>query len=100
HDIFSKIPELLNADKLHIMENITDIKTAHDLLLFNIKDKINVSSINSFLIDIVLRKSFNGNPLFMIDIVNSLIDSGIYVRHPQKELIPSDELKTMIEFND
>jgi hypothetical protein len=99
-DLFHKVAELVNADRLHLMDNITDIKTAHDILLFNIKDKINVSSISSKLIDIIIRKSFNGNPLFMIDIINSLIDSGIFVKYPHRELIPSEELVEMVEYND
>jgi hypothetical protein len=100
HDLFYKIAELVNTENLHIMDNITHFKTAHDLMLFNIKDKVNVNSINHKLIDIIIRKSFNGNPLFMIDIICNMVDSGRLTTIKQKELYPSTELEDMVEFND
>ena len=74
YDNFSKVNELLIPEKIFLMENITELKTAHEIILFNIKDKTGVKKIHPDVIDIVLRKSFNGNPLFMIEIVNNLIN--------------------------
>lgn len=98
-DRISKYGDLFLNEKTYVMDNITDIVLAHDLIRHSIQGKVNVSQISEKLIHIVLTKSLKGNPLFIIDIIHSLLDSG-YVKHPQQELQPSDELLEIYELND
>ena len=71
-DRFSKSIDLF-GDKIVIMENITDLYECQELIRQNLEGKCNIEKIDPELINIILPKSFRGNPLFLLDIVDSLI---------------------------
>jgi hypothetical protein len=61
------------GDKVVVMENITDLYDCQELIRQNLEGRLNIEKIDPELINIILPKSFKGNPLFLLDIVDSLI---------------------------
>jgi class 3 adenylate cyclase len=88
---------LFDWDDTFLMENLSDIDLARDLLRYHIPGKVS-ANISHELINIILTKSFVGNPLFMIEIFNSLIESGYVVTN--QEFAPSPKLIEMYILND
>ena len=71
-DKFGKSLDLF-GDKIFAMENITDLHDCQELIRQSLEGKINIEKIDPELINIILPKSFKGNPLFLVDIIESLI---------------------------
>jgi predicted ATPase len=99
YDNFGKC-EMIKHENTFIMENIVDNKEVNDLLLYNIDEKLSINSIRPEVIDIVLTKSFKGNPLLTIDVLHSLLESQTYVKHSAGEITATQELNSMYEHND
>ena len=55
------------------MDNITDVYDCQELIKQNLEGRLNIEKIDPELINIILPKSFKGNPLFILDLVDSLI---------------------------
>ena len=126
-DFFGKTQELYNTEKSYLMDSISDRNVLRVLIRFyltkNIKFKNdfieNKKLYNKFytddnftfekikdevflqdeLLDFILSKSFNGNPLFVYDLVNSLIEKNLAV-YAEKIWKCSDHLKEMQRFKD
>lgn len=99
-DYFSKASDLLYHGNCYIMENMTDNKSVHELIKFNIDENLRINSVRQEVVDIVLSKSFRGNPMFIIDIMNSLLENLKYVKYPTGEVCATNELLHMYEHND
>jgi hypothetical protein len=73
-------------DKIFIMDNILDLYEVQDLIKHHLEEerqfrgKIKIEKVDPELINIILPKSFKGNPLFLTDIVDSLIVFGFNIR--------------------
>lgn len=121
YDNFGKTLELYNAEKTYVMESISDRQTLRSLLRFYLiknekfksaeylklnpnaihnLDKIkNDILVNDDLIDFILSKSFNGNPLLVLDLINTLVDKNLVI-YSQNKLHCSPFLLEMIKFKD
>ena len=88
------------------MQHLVDYKQVEQLLILNLEDNIKlkynstIKRIDKELIEMVLNKSFNGIPLFIIDIVTNLIASHKYTQFLSEELDVTSELKDMNELLD
>jgi len=119
-DTFGKTVELYNTEKTYLMESISDRQNLRALMRFYLVknekfkleylklnpntihnlDKIkNDILINEDLLDFVLAKSFNGNPLFVYDLLNTLVEKNLVV-FSQNMLNCSGFLLEMIKFKD
>ncbi len=119
-DNFGKVDELYNTEKTYLMESICDRQILRSLIRFYlIKNekfkndylKLNTSSIinldkikndiliNDDFLDFILTKSFNGNPLFVFDLINTVIDKNLVI-FTQNMLNCSPILYEMIKFKD
>lgn len=106
-----KSPQFLYNDDAHIfpMSNITNHEEISKIIKFSIlkshlgknkKDKIAISKIEKTLLDIIISKSFRGNPLFIFEITESLLNSKIFIQHLSTEILVTSELLKMKEFQD
>lgn len=104
-DIFGKTNELYNTEKNYLMESISDKETLRDLIRFflfknqNFREQYmknnrafeivktnkdldkmkDLVKIEDDILGFILSKSFSGNPLFVFDLVNSLVDKNFAV---------------------
>lgn len=99
-DRFSRANDLFFAEKTFLMDPITDMNQIQDLIRYNSQSKINFTHLSPILTTIIVTKSLKGNPLFIIDIVNSLIDSGFVKQGSNSQLDSTSELNEMFENND
>lgn len=89
-----------------LMNNITDPQLVEELIIFYLEEKIHseynstLKRVDKELIDLILKKSFGGIPLFIIDVVENLIDSKIYTQFLSEELDITSELRDMDELSD
>lgn len=108
NDKFGKDPEF-SAEEIEFfyMHNITKHEEISKIIKFSIlksplgnnkKDKIAISKIEKTLLDIIISKSFRGNPLFIFEITNSLLNSKIFIQHLSTEILVTSELLKMKEF--
>ena len=67
--------KLLNSfgENVVSLENITSFSDCHELIKQHLQGRLNLSSMDNELISIILPKTFKGNPLFILDIIESLI---------------------------
>lgn len=100
-NIFLKnINNLFPDDKIYIMGNILEKEDVKEIILnYLYNNNINCKSINPKIIDIVLKKSFKGNPLFIIEIIDSLFKSSLIVI-TNNTLNLTDELLEMDRLED
>lgn len=98
-DHFCKATELIYHEKTFLLDGITDYHLVHEIVKNNLKTDSNIERISEDLINIVLTKSFKGNPLFTIDIINSMIEKGFAVI-TNRTLVPSEELLEIFDLND
>jgi len=119
-DNFGKTSELYNVEKTYLMESISDRQNLTALMrMYLIKnekfkteylklestkmpnlDKIkNDILINEDVLDFVLSKSFSGNPLFVYDLLNTMVDKNLVIFN-QNMLSCSAFLLVMIKFKD
>lgn len=119
-DNFGKTIELYNAEKTYLMESISDRQNLRALMRFyltksekfkteylrldpskmNNLDKIkNDILINEDVLDFILSKSFNGNPLFVYDLLNTMVEKNLVI-FTQNMLYCSPFLLEMIKFKD
>ena len=55
------------------MENIYEVNECQELIRQNLEGRLNIDIIDPELINIIIPKSFKGNPLFILDLIDSLI---------------------------
>lgn len=90
-----------NPPKTFMMENILDSHDLKDLIKKHLSErildefKINLNIIDEDLLRILISKSFKGVPLFLMDILDNLINSKKYVQVLAGELIVTSELIEM-----
>ena len=120
YDNFGKTMELYNPEKTYLMESISDRLTLRNLIRFyliknekfkkeylklnpqtpNNLDKIKQDIlIHEDLLDFILSKSFNGNPLLVYDLINILVEKYLVV-FSENSLKCSAFLLEMIRFKD
>ena len=101
---FDKFAKSLDffGERVVSMENINDLHECEELIKNNLEGRLNIEKIDPELINIIIPKTFQGNPLFILDIIDSLIvfiilnkDSNKYVQHPGQELLTTSELIDM-----
>ena len=110
NDKFAKEPEFFSDEIYNFyMHNIIKHKEISKIIKFSIlksdlgqnkKDKIAISKIEKTLLDIIISKSFRGNPLFIFEITESLLNSKIFIQHLSTEILVTSELLQMKEFQD
>ena len=99
-DKVSKHNEAFNFESIFIMDSITEVFDVEELIKNHIEQEIKIDTVNQNLSNIILAKAFKGNPLFILDITDSLVKSGKLVILHKGDLKPSPELETMDEDND
>jgi predicted ATPase len=97
---FLKQDNLFDPENEYLMDNITDYEEVADLLLNNLDQNFNIEKIHHKLTNIILMKSFKGNPLFIIDTFENLLKSNSLIEIRGKEATLSQELKEIVENND
>jgi class 3 adenylate cyclase len=89
-----------------VMETIMDKNDLQELLKHHLSEKMldeyktSIDRIDPVILSILLSKSFNGVPLFILDIIDNLIDSKKFVQVLSGELIITSELTDMEEMRD
>ena len=63
-------------------------------------ENIHIDDVPTDVINAILPLSFKGNPLFIIEICQSLVNQGLLILKNKTSLLLSDELKKMIIFKD
>jgi predicted ATPase len=97
---FLKHDNLFDPENEYLMDNLTDYEDVADLLMNNLEKNFNIEKINHKLTNILLTKSFKGNPLFLIDIFENLLNSNSLIEIRGKEATLSQELREIVENND
>ena len=86
-----------------IMERITEISDVEKLIIHHLEEK-EIFKIDEKLLNIILAKAFKGNPLFILDITDSLVNTMKLVQiikvNNKNILKPTPELEAMEEDND
>lgn len=103
---FTRHPEFFNEETVEVffMNNIITHDKVSRLIKFAIlkshlkNDKVSISKIESALIDIIITKSFKGNPFFIFEITESLLNSKKLIQHLSTEILVTSELLEMEEF--
>jgi class 3 adenylate cyclase len=89
-----------------LMETIMDKHELQELVKHHLSQKMldeyktSIDRIDPVILNILLSKSFNGVPLFILDIIDNLIDSKKFVQVLSGELIITSELTDMEEMRD
>lgn len=97
--LFNRILDVYATEKVYIMDNVTDYEDVKSLVNENFPELLN-KPISNDLFEIVLKKSFKGNPLFILDIMESIIKNGLAIMNDSNEVIPSPELTKMEDSGD
>lgn len=100
---FARCPEFFNEETVEVffMNNILNHEKVSKLIKFAIlkshlkDDKVSISKIESALIDIIISKSFKGNPFFIYEITESLLNSKKLIQHLSTEILVTTELLEM-----
>ena len=75
---FIKLTDVFVSEKTYIMDNITDSQEIFDLIKNNLpKRDMIVRKIAQEVIEILIKKSYKGNPLFMLDIFDSFVNTRL-----------------------
>jgi len=98
-DNLCRANDLIYHEKTFILEGITEYQQVHEILKHNLKNESGIERISEDLINIVLTKSFKGNPLFTIEILISMIEKGFAI-NLNRSLVPSEELLEIYDLND
>jgi hypothetical protein len=86
-----------------MMENLMDKSEIQEMIKVYYDDymleeyKQSLDRIDPVILDIVVSKSFNGVPLFILDLVDNLINSKKFVQILSGELIVTSELMDMVD---
>ena len=99
-DKVSKHMDAFNFENVYLMDSITDLVEAHELIKNHIEEDTKIETINFKLLNIVLTKAFKGNPLFILDIIDNMIKAGKFVIVDKGDLIATKELENMEENNE
>ncbi len=120
YDNFCKTTELYNSEKTYLLESISDRNTLITLIrLYLVKNekfkteylKLDSTKIHNFekikndilindnILDFILSKSFNGNPLFVYELLNTMIEKNLVI-FTQNMLYCSALMLEMIKFKD
>jgi len=98
-DKITKLLEVVNPDKSYSLNGFTAESEISDLIKSHLNDTINITSIDSHLIKILLQKSFKGTPIFIIDLVETFLNAKL-IEFPNQQLITYKELDNMDKYND
>jgi class 3 adenylate cyclase len=99
--LFNRIMDQFKGDKIYVMDNVSDYEDFKKLITTNLSQaKLTVKGIDPRLLEIILKKSFKGNPLFILDIVDSMISHKIAKIDNNQILQPTKELLEMEEKGD
>ena len=88
------------------MNNLTDAKQIEKLIVFYLEEKVHsdynstLKRVDPELIELILRKSYGGIPLFIMDIVKNLIESKTYTQFLSEELDITSELRDLDDLFD
>ncbi len=99
NDKFYKLTDLISPDKEYLMAGLLDFKDISDLIKFHFSERLNVNNIDHQLINILLQKSFKGNPTLIIELVESLLEQK-YIQYPANQLITTSDLDDMDKTGD
>jgi adenylate cyclase 10 len=99
-DKFCRANDLLSIDNCYVMDNLTEPTQVLELIKFNVEDAANIKAMSEDILNMISSKSFKGNPLFIIDIMNSLVECGNYLRFTTNEVSPTEEFEIAYEHND
>ena len=91
---------MFELEDVYIMENITEYNGVKDLILNILEEKVNFDSISETLTNIIISKAFKGNPLFIRDIVEVLVNSNKLIDYKEREIVTTQELEDMDKYND
>ena len=98
-DKFHKLSDYVNIDKEYVMNGLTDEQEITDLIKNHFNDIMTVTKVDSNLINILLQKSFKGMPLFVIDLIDRLLDAKL-IQCIANQVQPTPELEEMNKYND
>ena len=94
--VFEKVMDEFKTEKIYVMDNITDSQDVNNLIATNLSQKsLAVHSIEFELIEIILKKSYKGNPLFILDIVDSIMQENLALINDKKMLCATEALNIM-----
>ena len=95
-------PSLLDADKEIQLSGLFNSRDVNNLIIeFCSKNKkIEVRSINKSTFFIILARSFHNNPLFIIELVDSLLDEKQIIVNDNQELVSSPTFINYCELMD
>jgi len=85
---------LINPDKEYFMSGLVEDHEISELIKFNISDTLSVTTIDSQLIKIIKKKSFRGTPIFIIELIESLLAQK-FIQFPSQQLITTSDLDDM-----
>jgi len=76
------------------MSGLVEDHEISELIKFNISDTLSVTTIDSELIKIIKKKSFRGTPIFIIELIESLLAQK-FIQFPYQQLITTSDLNDM-----
>jgi hypothetical protein len=78
------------------MDNITDYDDVNELIRRNLSQlNLTIKSVSVDLLDIILKKSYKGNPLYILDIVDSMMKGELALINKKLVLVPTPALLKM-----
>ncbi len=100
---FARCREFFNEETVEVffMNNILNHEKVSKLIKYAIlkshfkDEKVAISKIEATLIDIIISKSFKGNPFFIYEITESLLNSKKLIQHLSTEILVTTELLEM-----
>lgn len=94
--MFSRVLDEFRQDKVYVMDNITDYDDVNELIRRNLSQlNLTIKSVSTELLDIILKKSYKGNPLYILDIVDSMMKGELALINKKLILVPTAPLLKM-----
>ena len=93
-DKFHRLGDIISPEKEYFLNGLVEESEVSDLIKFHISDSLNITTVDHELINIILKKSFKGIPIFIIDLIEALLQQK-YIQYPAQQLITTTELVNM-----
>ena len=98
-DKFYRLADLVNIDKEYVMNGFSDEQEIAELVNIHLSDVVNLVNIDSLIVKVLLQKTFRGVPLFVMDLVDSLLEAKL-IQIAANQLVITQDLVEIDKIQD